>query len=81
MATPYTHGIQTGSILPLIYNTPELNEIRLTPHNYVVDYYEKYFKHFGFTRAEMMIVMPNIMKVDVLNGTKTSEYLEPQSPF
>ena len=27
MATPYTHGIQTGSILPLIYNTPELNEI------------------------------------------------------
>ena len=39
MATPYTHGIQTGSILPLIYNTPELNEIRLTPHNYVVDYY------------------------------------------
>ena len=60
MATPYTHGIQTGSILPLIYNTPELNEIRLTPHNYVVDYYEKYFKHFGFTRAEMMIVMPNI---------------------
>ena len=29
----------------------------------------------------MMIVMPNIMRVDVLNGTKTSEYLEPQSPF
>ena len=75
MTSPYNHGILTGSILPLIYNTPELNEIRLTPHTFYVDYYEKYFKHFGFSRNEMLIVMPDVMRVDLLGGTYISEYL------
>lgn len=77
MASPYNHAIQTGSILPLIYSTPELNNVRLTAHTFFIDYYEKYFKHFGFTRDEMMIVMPDIMRVDVLTGSITNEYLPP----
>lgn len=76
MASPYNHGIMTGSILPLIYNS-ELNDIRLTAHKFLTDYYDAYFKHFGFSRNEMMIVMPDIMRVDVLSGTHTSEYLPP----
>lgn len=74
MASPYNHGILTGSILPLIYNS-ELNDIRLTSHIYFIDFYEKYFKHFGFQRSEMLVVMPDVMRVDVLSGTTTSEYL------
>ncbi len=77
MASPYNRGIMTGSILPLIYSTPELNEIRLTAHQFLTDYYPVYFEHFGFSRDEMMIVMPDIMRVDVLTGTQTDDYLPP----
>lgn len=77
MASPTNHGIQTGSILPLFYNVPELIDIRLKSHMFYVDNYTKWFKHFGFTRDEMLIVMPDIMRVDVLSGTTTSEYLTP----
>ena len=82
MASPYDRGILTGSILPLIYTTPELNNVRLTAHQFLVDYYSEYFKHFGFTRDEMMIVMPDIMRVDVLTGTQTDNYLPaPKNAF
>ena len=77
MASPYNHGLLTGSILPLIYNTPELNDIRLTAHRFYVDNYEKWFKHFGISRDEMLILMPDISRVDILSGTTTSEYLAP----
>ena len=76
MASPYNHGIMTGSILPLIYSVPELNDVRLTPHKFFVDYYDKYFKHFGFKREEMLVVMPDIMRVDVLAGANIPSYLE-----
>ena len=82
MASPYNKGIMTGSMLPLIYNTPELNEIRLTAHQFLTDYYSKYFKHFGLNRDEMLIVMPDIMRVDVLTGTQTDIYLPaPKNAF
>ena len=74
MATPYTKGILVGSILPLIYKS-ELNDIRLTSHKFITDYYTPYFKHFGFTQSEMKIVMPIVERVDILSGTKTGEYL------
>jgi len=82
MTSAYNRGIMTGSILPLIYSTPELNDIRLTAHQLLVDYYEPYFKHFGFSRDEMMIIMPDIMRVDVLTGTTTDNYLPaPKNAF
>lgn len=77
MASPSNHGIQTGSILPLMYNVPELKKIRLESHMVFVDNYEKWFKHFGFQRDEMMIVTPTFLAVDILSGTITSEYLAP----
>lgn len=77
MATPHPQGIQIGSILPLIYQTEVLNDIRLTPHKFITDYYDAYFKHFGFDRIEMEVVMPIIERVDILSGTHTSDYLPP----
>jgi len=76
MATPYDRGIMTGSMLPLIYKS-KLNDIRLTANKFLIDYYDEYFKYFGISRDEMMIVMPAIMRVDVLTGTQTDEYLKP----
>ena len=82
MASPCNRGIMTGSILPLIYKTPELNVVRLTPHQLVTDYYEPYFKHFGISREEMAILMPDVMRVDVLTGITTDDYLPaPKNAF
>jgi len=75
MATPYPKGILVGSILPLIYKTPELNDIRLTSHKFITDFYTPYFSHFGFSQSEMKIVMPIVERIDVLTGTHTDEYL------
>jgi hypothetical protein len=76
MSAPYLHGIQSAAILPIIYNSePLLKELR-TAHVYFQDNYEAIYKHFGITRREMMTVMPNLMKVDVLSVTEILEYVE-----
>lgn len=76
MSAPYLHGIQSAALLPFIYkSTPLLKELR-TAHVFYQDNYEAIYKHFGITRREMMTVMPNISKVDVLSGTEILEYVE-----
>lgn len=76
MSAPYLHGIVSSSLLPLIYgNEILLKELR-TPHTYFQDNYELIYKHFGLLRHEMMTVMCDISKVDVLSGLDILEYYE-----
>lgn len=76
MAVPYYHAIQSGSLIKLINNTPKLREILYTPHIKLVDNYESTFKHFGFERPEMMVVLPILMRVDPLVGIENLPYIE-----
>ena len=76
MAVPYYHALQSGGFIKLINNTPKLREIIYTPHIELTDNYETVFKHFGFERPEMMVVMPIFLRVDPLVGTENLPYVE-----
>lgn len=72
MTTPVQHGIITGCYLPIILREFNRRETNLT----FTDNYIKMFKRFGITRDEMMILMPQVMRVDVLAGLESLEYVE-----
>ena len=54
MTTPIQHNIITGAYLPIIKREFNLKETYIN----FQDNYAKYFKRFGITRDEMMILMP-----------------------
>jgi hypothetical protein len=76
MSAPYLHGIQSAALLPYIYHSPALLKELRVAHVYFQDNYEAIYKHFGLFRHEMMTVMCDISKVDVLSGTEILEYVE-----
>jgi hypothetical protein len=76
MSSPYLHGIQSSAFLSFIYQSPTLLKELRTPHKYFKDNYEAIYKHFGLMRHEMLTVMCDISKVDVLIGTEIVEYVE-----
>ena len=69
-------GLQVHSMIPSIYNDPEMLKKIRAQHVYLKDNYEKYFKRYGISRTEMMIVMGPLLSVDVLAGTDILPYLE-----
>ena len=71
MTTPIQHNIITGAYLPIIKREFNLKETYIN----FQDNYAKYFKHFGITRDEMMILMPQVMSVDVLSGIDVLKYI------
>lgn len=72
MTTPVQHGIITGCYLPIIIREFNRRETNLT----FKDNYPTFFKRFGITRDEMMVLMPQVMRVDVLSGLDTLEYVD-----
>ena len=77
MTSACSHCIQTLSIMPSAFIDKEVRKELRTPHIYFKDNYEKYFKRYGITRNEMMIVMPTLMTVDPLSGDTLLPYLPP----
>ena len=74
MSAPYMHSVQTGAFLPSIYMNPEYNRRLRTAHIVFEDLYESFYKRYGIERFEMMHVMPDLSKVDVLVGTEILPY-------
>lgn len=77
MTSACIHALQTLSITPSAYIDPPVRVELRTPHIFFVDNYELYFKRYGITRNEMMIVMPTLMTVDPLSGDTLLPYLPP----
>ena len=71
MTAPIQHNIITGAYLPIIKREIDLKETYIT----FQDNYIKFFKRFGISRDEMMILMPQAMSVDVLSGTDKLKYI------
>ena len=77
MTSACSHALQTLSITPSAFVDKETRTELRTPHILFKDNYEKYFKRYGITRQEMMIVMPALMTVDPLSGDTLLPYLPP----
>ena len=71
MTAPIQHNIITGAYLPIIRREINHKETYIT----FQDNYPKFYKRFGISRDEMMILMPQAMGVDVLAGTDKLKYV------
>lgn len=71
MTYPVQHEIPVGVMLPILKRYIDLRETRLQFH----DYYPEVYQRFGIDRAEMMIIMPSVMGVDVLAGCDKLKYI------
>ena len=71
MTAPIQHNICTGAYLPILKRIVDLKD------TYILfqDNYSTIYKRFGITRDEMMILMPQVMKVDVLAGLDVLKYI------
>lgn len=76
MSAPFLHGLQSSALLPYIYNNPKLYHELRSAHMFFKDNYEAIYKHFGIQRHEMLTLMCDITKVDVLCGTELLEYVD-----
>lgn len=72
MTAPIQHNIITGAYLPIIKREFNQKETYIT----FQDNYPKFFKRFGISRDEMMILMPQVMSVDVLSGSDKLKYID-----
>ena len=79
MATPYSKGLLTGSIITVVDHNEELWNIVHRTHIIFHDFYETHFKKFGIEREEMMILMPDLMRVDSLSGDHNLSYIDNKS--
>ena len=68
------HDIPVGALIPILKRETDYKGTSLQ----LKDYYPDRFKRFGISRAEMLIVMPAIMTVDVLSGTDKLHYIGEQ---
>ena len=71
MSCPIQHEIPTAAIVPLLKRIVNQRETNLLFH----DYYPEIYKRFGIDRAEMMVVMPAVMGVDVLSACDKLKYI------
>lgn len=71
MTAPIQHNICTGAYLPILKRIVDLKD------TYILfqDNYSTIYKRFGITRDEMMILMPQVMRVDVLAGLDVLKYV------
>lgn len=76
MTATYRQGLSLSGLLPSFYNDPEALEMIRTPNIFFTDNYEKLFKRYGYSRHEMMLVIPYFMRVDPLSGTDILRYIE-----
>ena len=72
MSAPVQHGICTGGYLPLLKRIVDLKDTYIT----FQDNFPTIYKRFGIKRDEMMIVMPQVMRADVLCGTEQCTYID-----
>lgn len=72
MTTPVHQGIITGGYLPVLRNKVSRTETNL----YLHDYYEEIFKPLGIYRDELMLILPQLLRVDLLTGTDDIPYKE-----
>ena len=71
MSCPVQHEIPVSAMLPILKRYIDLRETRLQFHDNYPDVYQR----FGIDRAEMMIVMPAVMSVDVLSACDKLKYI------
>lgn len=76
MTATTIQGIQVNNLLPCIYSNEKLFKTVRTPNQFFIDYWKNGFDKFGYSRKLNMIIMPAIMKVDVLGGKQKFEYIE-----
>ena len=71
MTAPIQHNICTGAYLPLLKRIVDPKD------TYILfqDNYPTIYKRLGITRDEMMILMPQVMRVDVLSGLDNLSYV------
>ena len=71
MTAPIQHNICTGAYLPLLKRIVDPKD------TYILfqDNYPTIYKRLGITRDEMMILMPQVMRVDVLSGLDNLTYV------
>jgi hypothetical protein len=74
MACPINHCIPTSAFLPVIKTIPELQNYQ--SNILLTDYYNKYYKRFGISRDEMIILMSSVMTTDALTGLDNLDYIE-----
>ena len=76
MANPMSHGIPVGAFIPAIKLEKSENLGIEEANIQFVDNYAKIYKKYGIRRDEMMILMPAVMRVDILSGTDKLDYIE-----
>ena len=71
MTAPIQHNICTGAYLPLLKREVDLKD------TYILfqDNYPIIYKRLGITRDEMMVLMPQVMRVDVLSSLDNLSYV------
>ena len=71
MTAPIQHNLCTGAYLPILKRIVDLKD------TYILfqDNYSTIYKRLGITRDEMMILMPQVMRVDVLSGLDALKYI------
>lgn len=70
MTTPVQQGIITGGYLFELRDKINKNETNLLFH----DYYTELFEPLGIYRDELMLVLPQALRVDLLTGTDNVPY-------
>ena len=76
MTAPIQHNICCGAYLPILKREVDLKD------TYILfqDNYPTQYKRFGISRDEMMVLMPQVMRVDVLAGLDNLKYVGEDSP-
>ena len=70
MTTPVQQGIITGGYMFELRDKINKNETNLLFH----DYYTELFEPLGIYRDELMLVLPQALRVDLLTGTDNVPY-------
>lgn len=76
MTSATIQGIQVNNLLPCIYSSEKMFKTFRTPNQFFIDYWKNGFDKFGYPRELNLIIMPAIMKVDVLGGKQKFDYIE-----
>ena len=71
MTAPIQHNICCGAYLPILKRMVDPKD------TYILfqDNYPTIYKRLGINRDEMMILMPQVMRVDVLSGLDSLSYV------
>lgn len=76
MTTPVHQGFITGAYLPIIRET--LN--KQDTHILFKDEYYETFKKLGIDRDEMLVILPQMMRTDMLEGINNAVYRHKYKP-